>query len=32
LIPANQEAQVGCFVNAKITAAEEFDLYADIVN
>lgn len=31
LIPANQEAQVGCFVNAKITAAEEFDLYADIV-
>ena len=32
LIPANQEAQVGCFVNAKVTAAEEFDLYADIVN
>lgn len=32
LIPANQEAQIGCFVNAKITAAEEFDLYADIVN
>lgn len=32
LIPANQEAQVGCFVNTKITAAEEFDLYADIVN
>lgn len=32
LIPANQEAQVGCFVNAQITAAEEFDLYADIVN
>lgn len=31
LIPANQEAQIGCFVNAKITAAEEFDLYADIV-
>lgn len=32
LIPANQDAQIGCFVNAKITAAEEFDLYADIVS
>lgn len=32
LIPANQDAEIGCFVNAKVTAAEEFDLYADIVN
>lgn len=32
LIPANQDAEIGCFVNAKVTAVEEFDLYADIVN
>lgn len=32
LIPANQDAEIGCFVNAKVTAAEEFDLYADIVS
>ena len=31
LIPAEQRAEVGKFVLAKITAAEEFDLYADIV-
>lgn len=31
LISAEQKAEVGKFVFAKITAAEEFDLYADIV-
>ena len=31
LIPAEQRAEVGKFVLAKITAAEEFDLYSDIV-
>lgn len=32
LIPANQKAKIGTFVNALITSAEEFDLYADIVS
>lgn len=31
LIPIEQKAEVGSFVMAKINAAEEFDLYADIV-
>lgn len=31
LIPIEQKAEAGSFVMAKINAAEEFDLYADIV-